>query len=188
MAGTQEPVSVTGEFLGSLPWASPEQADGDPEKIDRRTDVYSLGVILYQVLTGGRFPYEVVGNIRDVLNNIASSEPKPPSQVIAAMAAAQAQGKRAETLHKLPAVNEIMEQIVLKALAKRKEARYQSADELGKDIARYLRGTMVQPSPANGDASRQAAGVAGGSRLREEGVRRPLSRQEQLRCYWRRPG
>ncbi len=71
-------VSVTGEFLGSLPWSSPEQAEGNPEKIDIRTDVYSLGVILYQILTNGRFPYEVVGNIRDILNNILTVDPTPP--------------------------------------------------------------------------------------------------------------
>ncbi|HVZ93186.1 MAG TPA: serine/threonine-protein kinase, partial [Phycisphaerales bacterium] len=57
-------MTVTGQFVGSLPWASPEQAAGAVGEIDLRTDVYSLGVILYQMLTGGRFPYRVIGNMR----------------------------------------------------------------------------------------------------------------------------
>ena len=58
------PVTLTGDFLGSLPWASPEQADGIGEQIDVRSDVYSLGVILYQLLTNGQFPYRVAGTMR----------------------------------------------------------------------------------------------------------------------------
>ncbi len=80
---TPQPLSITGQFLGSLPWASPEQAEGIPEKIDVRSDVYSLGVILYQMLTG-RFPYAVVGTMRDVLNTIMTANPPPPSQILAA--------------------------------------------------------------------------------------------------------
>ena len=53
--------SITGLFLGKLAYASPEQAEGCPEKIDPRTDVYALGVILYQILTGGQFPYQSRG-------------------------------------------------------------------------------------------------------------------------------
>ena len=93
-----EVMTITGQFLGSLPWASPEQAEGRPEKIDVRTDVYSLGVILYHMLTG-RFPYEVVGNMRDVLDNILKAEPAKPSTV------------RRQ-------INDEVETIVLKCLAK----------------------------------------------------------------------
>ena len=45
-------MTMTGQVMGSLPWASPEQAEAKPGKIDMRTDVYSLGVVLYQMLTG----------------------------------------------------------------------------------------------------------------------------------------
>jgi serine/threonine protein kinase len=131
LAGREGPVSVTGEFLGSLPWCSPEQAEAEPERIDIRSDVYSLGVILYQILTGGEFPYVVVGNIRDVLDNILKVAPTPPS-------------KRAQKADYgrmgLPPINSTIERIVLKALAKNREERYQSAGELGREIAGYLGG------------------------------------------------
>jgi serine/threonine protein kinase len=111
-------MTITGQFLGSMPWASPEQAEGRSEKVDVRTDVYSLGVILYQVLTG-RFPYEVVGNMREVLDNILNVQPAP--------------------LRKLRKdLDEDVERIVLKCLSKERERRYQSAAELVRDIHHYL--------------------------------------------------
>jgi hypothetical protein len=143
--GSDAPISITGEFLGSLPWSSPEQAEGDPDKIDVRTDVYSLGVILYQILTGGKFPYAVVGNIRDVLNNILTADPTPPSKLMSAKSARQLLGERRPTgaARLQPAVNEAIECIVLKALAKKRERRYQSAGELARDVANYLSGRQT---------------------------------------------
>ncbi len=115
---------MTGEFIGSLPWASPEQAAGRPDQIDVRTDVYSLGVILYQMLTG-RFPYEVVGNMRDVLDRIISADPlRPP-------------------VHRRQ-INDEVETLVLKCLTKDRERRYQSAGELARDIGRYLAGEPIE--------------------------------------------
>ncbi|MEK6703249.1 MAG: serine/threonine-protein kinase [Planctomycetota bacterium] len=118
-------MTATGQFIGSLPWASPEQAEGSPDAIDVRTDVYSLGVILYQLLTGGKFPYQVVGNMRDVLDNILRAEPARPSTV------------RRQ-------VNDEVETIVLKCLAKDKSRRYQSAGELARDIEHYLKGEPIE--------------------------------------------
>jgi tetratricopeptide (TPR) repeat protein len=117
-------MTQTGQFVGSLPWASPEQAEGAPGKIDVRTDVYSLGVILYQMLTG-RFPYEVIGNMRDVLDRIMKAEPIRPS-----------------TLRRQ--INDEVETIVLKCLAKERERRYQSAGELARDVRHYLAGEPIE--------------------------------------------
>ncbi len=132
---TSEPhaqvMTVTGQFIGSLPWASPEQAEGQPDKIDVRTDVYSLGVVLYQMLTGGRFPYRVVGAMRDVLDNILRAEPARPSTV-----------RRR--------INDEVETIVLKCLSKERERRYQSAGELGRDIQRYLDGEPIEAKRDSG--------------------------------------
>lgn len=123
-------MTLTGQFIGSLPWASPEQAGGTPERIDIRTDVYSLGVILYQLLTG-RFPYDVVGNMRDVLDNIVRAQPARPSTV----------QRR---------INNEIETIVLKCLSKERERRYQSAGELARDIQRYLSGEPIEAKRDSG--------------------------------------
>jgi tetratricopeptide (TPR) repeat protein/tRNA A-37 threonylcarbamoyl transferase component Bud32 len=117
-------MTLTGQFMGSLPWASPEQAEAIPSKIDLRTDVYSLGVILYQMLTNC-FPYEVSGSIRDVLERIIRTQPLRPS-----------------TIRKQ--VNDEVETIVLKCLAKERDRRYQAAGELARDIRHYLAGEPIE--------------------------------------------
>jgi non-specific serine/threonine protein kinase/serine/threonine-protein kinase len=118
------PMTVTGQFHGSLPWASPEQAEGSPGKIDTRTDVYSLGIILYQLLTG-TFPYDVTGNMRDVLDRIMKAEPRRP---------------RSGTL----LINDEIETIVLKCLNKDRGRRYQTAGALARDIRHYLAGEAIE--------------------------------------------
>ena len=123
-------MTLTGQFVGSLGWASPEQAEGVPSKIDVRTDVYSLGVILYQMLTS-KFPYEVVGNLRDVLDRIMRSEPTRPGAI-------------------REQVNDELDTIVLKCLQKERERRYQTAGELARDIERYLAGEPIEAKRDSG--------------------------------------
>src|SRR5262249_23344661 len=72
--------TITGQFGGSVPWASPEQAAGESDRIDLRTDVYSLGVIFYQLLTG-RFPYNVTGDVPGVLQRIMAADPVRPRSI-----------------------------------------------------------------------------------------------------------
>jgi serine/threonine protein kinase len=124
------PVTVTGEFMGTLAYASPEQTKGDPRLIDIRTDVYSLGVILYEMLTG-KYPYAVVGQMAEVLKNIAEAEPRKPSTI------------RRQ-------IKDEVETIVLKALAKEKERRYQSAENLARDIEHYLNGEPIDAKRDSG--------------------------------------
>lgn len=134
LAKLSEPVAATrdeldamtlmGQFVGSLPWASPEQAEGQVDEIDVRTDVYSLGVVLYQLLTG-TFPYPMEGSLRETANHIVHTEARNPRQL---------------NRH----VDEELATIVLKALRKEQELRYQSAGELGRDLERYLAGEPIE--------------------------------------------
>jgi serine/threonine protein kinase len=144
---TGEPsiMTMTGQVVGTLPYMSPEQTRGNPEEIDTRTDVYALGVLLYEMLTG-RYPYPVVGEMADVLRHIAQTEPTPPSRAWTAesgIAASQPAGFIRKFTGWKPVPHEV-QTIVLKALAKERDRRYQSAGELARDIGHYLAGEPIE--------------------------------------------
>lgn len=141
-AGPADSPTSSGEFVGSLEWASPEQARGDASKIDTRTDVYALGVILYEMLTGD-FPYDVFGDLNEALNHIVNTRPRAPSKVLIE---ARMQDKSAAPAGP-PAVDEALDAIALKALAKARDERYQTAGELARDIDRYLEGKRSVEAP-----------------------------------------
>ncbi len=122
--------SGSGGFMGSLAWASPEQARGDQAHVDVRTDVYALGVLLFSALTG-RFPYDVTGPLGEVLRRIEHEGPISP------------RGLRAE-------IDEDLATIVLCCLAKDPSRRYQSAAGLEGDLRAYLLG---EPVAARADSS-----------------------------------
>lgn len=127
LAPTQ--MTATGQFVGSLPWASPEQARGDSAKIDVRTDVYSLGVILYDLLTG-RFPYPVTGSMPEVINRILNEAPARPGSINRQ-------------------INSELDTIVLKALSKSRDQRYQTPGDLARDIERFLAGEPIEAKRDN---------------------------------------
>jgi len=149
-APTTSLVSRTHQVLGTLPYLSPEQARGDPDALDTRTDVYALGVILYELLTGD-FPYPVVGQMADVLRHIAETPPAPPAARWTAESGVpfRAAGDRRRGLFgagrkagRCP-IDDDVQTILLRALAKERERRYQSAGELARDIRHYLAGEAI---------------------------------------------
>lgn len=122
-------MTATGQFIGSMPWSSPEQAQGDTARIDVRSDVYSLGVILYQLICG-RFPYKIEGLMTEVMQQITSAEPVRPRSI----------SKK---------IDGEVETIILKPLAKLREHRYQTAGEFARDIERYLAGEPIEAKRDN---------------------------------------
>lgn len=127
---SQPSLTLTGQFVGSLLWSSPEQAEGDSDKLDVRTDIYALGLILFQMLTG-RFPYDVTGSMRQILDAIRNQEALPPSAF------------RGD-------IRDDLDRIVLRCLSKEPERRYQSVADLSRDIAHY---TNHEPIEAKRDST-----------------------------------
>src|SRR2546421_835566 len=119
-----------GQIIGTLPYMAPEQAGGDPAQLDTRSDVYSLGVIGYELLAG-RLPYALKTlMIHEAVRVIREEEPSRLSLISKTF--------RGD-----------IETIVAKALAKEKERRYQSAAELAADARRYLADEPIMARPAS---------------------------------------
>ncbi len=130
----QPMVSLVGQVVGTLPYLSPEQVTARGE-IDIRTDIYSLGVVLYQLLVGF-FPYSVNGDREAVKDSILNCEPRSFRKALLAEYPQEP----------LPpaAFADDLEAVVFKALEKEKERRYQSVASLAEDLERYLRGDAVE--------------------------------------------
>ncbi len=121
-------ITLIGKIQGTLPYMSPEQVRGRPDEIDVRTDVYTLGVILYELLTG-QLPYEVSSlTPHRVIEVICGQLPRKPSTVDRT-------------------VRGDVETIILKALEKEPARRYQSALALTDDVDRYLTGQAILARP-----------------------------------------
>ena len=129
-------ISLSQQVIGTLPYMSPEQARGNPDDIDTRTDIYALGIILYEILTG-HYPYPVAGQMAEVLKHIAETPPTPPSRQWTADSGVTRRSSKHLRAGKCPIDNDL-QTVVLKTLAKERERRYQSAGELAKDIQHYL--------------------------------------------------
>ncbi len=120
--------TTAGALLGTVAYMSPEQAAGDPATIDTRSDVYALGVIGYELISG-RLPYDVHGKlIHEVVRVICENEPSRLSSVT--------RSHRGD-----------LETIICKALEKDPARRYQSAGDFAADIRRFLREQPISARP-----------------------------------------
>ena len=119
-----EKLTLTGQLIGSPAYMAPELISGRP--LDQRTDLFSLGILLYQLATGtlpfsGRNPHEV-------LNRIADGDYPPPSSIC-------------------PLVDRDLETIISVSLATSPDERFQSAETFAKELERYLGETGISPTP-----------------------------------------
>ena len=122
----EESLSINGQIMGTPAYMSPEQAYGDHSAIDARTDVYALGAIFYELLTGVR-PFR--GEMGLLLEQVKTAIPEAPRQI-------------------KPEIPRDLEAICLKCLAKDRAKRYASAAALAEDLHLYLAGETLRGIPA----------------------------------------
>lgn len=115
-------LTITGEIMGTPAYLAPEQVRGDIHEIDHRTDIYALGVTLYELITG-RKPF--AGSIRaQIMHNILSLEPAPPRK-------------------RNPRIPRDLETICLRAMDKERSGRHASAAALAEDLRRFADGRPI---------------------------------------------
>ena len=157
---TQEPLSertmftMYGNFIGTPAYMSPEQAQMSGLDTDTRSDIYSLGVLLYELLTG-KTPFDqkelLESGLDELYRTLREREPQPPSNKLNLLQGAEltatAQRRHVEPPRLISQLKGDLDWIVLKALDKDRRRRYQTANALSMDIQRHLHSEPVMARP-----------------------------------------
>ena len=142
-----------GQVLGTLQYMSPEQAQLDGMDIDTRTDIYSLGVILYELLTGSTpIDKETLQHnaLLQVLEIIRKKEPPRPSQRLSSsrdLLSTAAERQQIQPVRLQRMLRGDLDWIVMKALEKNRTRRYDSAKDFYDDIERYVNNEAIEARP-----------------------------------------
>ena len=142
-----------GQFMGTPAYMSPEQAEMSGLDIDTRSDIYSMGVVLYELLTGAT-PFDVrtlrdaaLDEIRRIIREVEPSKPSTRLSTVREELATVAKRRGVEPQKLGTILRGDLDWIVMKALEKDRQRRYESATGLGTDIGRYLSGEAVLAAP-----------------------------------------